>query len=235
MRRSSFFRDYQLYKPVAGPALVLVIVLILSLTLGRFLVGRLFETREKIAEVKKQNEVLNAKLAILESLGTGTLSQELEVAVQAIPSSDSTLFALATIRQLANERNLVINNLRVVATDIGGEKRPGQIRKVELRFDLQGGIIPTISFLDELRNSAPLMKVTKVRSTISGASSLTNFSILSSWSPLPESIGKVDDPVQTLSSEEQRLLTGMTGLRPPQGVEPVVPAPPQGRENPFAF
>lgn len=235
MRRSSFLRDYEQYRPVLGPALVLLVVLVLSLTLGRFLVGRLFETRQRITEVSGKNEILETKLSTLQGLSAGTLSQELEVAVRAIPSSDSTLFALATIRQLANERNLTINNLRVLATDPEGKKRPGQIRKVELRFDLQGGLAPTISFLDELRGSSPLAKVIKVRSTVSGASALTNLSVLSSWSPLPEDIGKVFSAVQTLSGEEQRLLSEMTGLRPPQGVEPVTPSAPQGRENPFAF
>lgn len=228
-------RDYQQYRPVLGPALVLSLVLLLSLTLGRFLVDRLLATREQIGKVGRQNELLEGKLVTLQSLNQGSLTQDFELAIQAIPSSDSTLFSLATIRQLTNDRSLTINNLRIIGTDPGENKKVGEMRKVELRFDIQGGLTPTVSFLDELRKSAPLMKVVRVRSTISGSAALTNLSILSSWSPLPETIGKVDDPLQTISQDEKNILSQLGQLRPPQGVGLVIPAAPQGRENPFAF
>lgn len=231
MRRMLPLR-YAKYQPVIGPVIVLLVLLVLSLTLGNFLWGRLSTVRQELQAEKKRNAALSAKLDILEGLNQGQLESLLSSATAAIPSSDSTLFALSSIRQKAQDRAVSLANLRVIVREETSKKR--EAKSVEMRFDIQGGLVPTITFLNDLRNTAPLTKVSKIRLSVSGGSVLANVSLLSFWGPLPEKLGKVEDPIETLTGAEEELLTRLSELELPAGRQ-IVPAPPQGRENPFAF
>lgn len=233
MRRGFYRYKFAAYRPVIGPLLVLLVIFVLSFTLGRALWTRVLETRDELKSAQARRQVLEEKVLSLQGLSEQSLRDRFRQATLAIPGEDPTLFALATIRELATEQNLAVNNLRIITREGSGEEFKG-VKAVELRFDLEGGLLPTLAFLSNLRESAPLMRVTEVRFVVSGVASLANLKVLSVWGPLPESIGKLDTPVELLSSAETELLERLAELRKPE-IGEIVPSPPQGRENPFAF
>lgn len=219
------------YKNFTLPLITLLILLLLTVTLGRAIVGRLLGTRASIAQLQKEGELLVVKLDALSALGQDELARTSQSAVAAIPSESSTLFALAAIRELALSRGLDVSNLRVAEIP---DLEKGGVKAVELNFDTQGGFFQTLGFLNDLGGSAPLMRVSKAKFSVSASSSLTKFTVVSAWGSLPKTVGKVTDPLQTLTSSEQEVLGRLTSLRRLSGVQTEA-APPQGRTNPFGF
>lgn len=223
--------EYRQYKPLVVPILIFVVVLALSATIGRLLVGRVLETRQELDQARKTNASLTSKLENLQNLSRGELESQLGDAINAIPPSEPTLFALARLRDLAGDLGINISNFRVSA--VGGT-RGENFKSVEIRLDLQGNISSMFTLLDRIRNSAPLMRVSEVKIFASANTTVANISISSAWSPLPTRLGKIEDPVQTLTVREEEVLVELRALERTIGFEGAY-APPQGRTNPFGF
>lgn len=219
------------YKNFALPVATVLVLFLLTFTLGRGIVGKIFDTRRAIAQLQKEGELLAAKLDTLSSINQEEIARNSQNAVSAIPSESSTLFALASIRGLALSRDLEISSLRVTEF---GDLEKGGVKAIELSFETQGGFFQTLGFLNDLGSSAPLVRVSKVKFSVSASSSLTKFAVISAWGPLPKTVGKVTDHLETLTSSEQEILGKLAGLRRLSGVQAEA-APPQGRTNPFGF
>lgn len=220
----------QKYKPFLLPVLTLVIIVILSLTLGKFLLGKVFETRTQISELQEKNKSLEAKEQLLSRSGSEGLKQQVSAAVAAIPSENSSLFLLSTIRALTNESGLQISDFGIREDQ---DVKQGS-RLVQARLDLQGSIFSALSFLGAIQNSAPLVKVTSLNFTLSGVNILAKVTVVSSWSPLPSELSRVDSPIEGLSNPEQELLGKLSQLRMPRITE-VLTSQPAGKPDPFAF
>lgn len=230
MRRRIPIR-YQQYKPLWVPVVVILLVIVLSLTLGRVLLGRVIQENRAIEEARQRQEGLSKKLDTLGNLNQEELQARLKAATTAVPSESPSLFAISALRKLATNRNLTINNLRFQARE---ETKKGALQSISITFDVDGGLLPSVFFLNDLRSSAPIVRVTRVKFNVSGSSALVNLQITAPWSALPTQLGRVDEPIQNLTSEEEEVLGRLEALRRPE-ISQVVPAPPQGRDNPFAF
>lgn len=219
------------YRNFTLPLITLLILLLLTATLGRAIVGRILGTRANILQLQKEGQLLAAKLDALSALSQDELARSSQNAVAALPSESSTLFALAAIRELALSRGLELSNLRV--SEIADLEKGG-VKAIELQFDTQAGFFQTLGFLNDLGGSAPIMRVSKAKFSVSAASSLTKFTVVSAWGSLPKTVGKVTDPLETLTSSEQEVLGRLTALRRLTGIQTEA-SPPQGRTNPFGF
>ncbi len=219
------------YKSFVLPALAFLILLLLTITLGRAIVGGIFATRANISQLKKEGKILSAKLDTLSSLNQDEMARASQNAIAAIPSESSTLFAVASLRELARARDLELGSLRVAEI---ADLEKGGVKAVELQFDTQGGFFQTLGLLNDLSGTAPLLRVSKAKFNVSGGSSSTKFTVISAWGSLPKTVGKITDPLETLTASEQELLGRLNNLRRLSGA-PTEASPPQGRTNPFAF
>ena len=110
----------------------------------------------------------------------------------------------------------------------------GGVKAGELQFETQGGFFQTLGLLNDLSGTAPLLRVSKVKFSVSASSSLAKFTVVSAWGSLPKTVGKVTDPLETLNASEQEVLGRLNNLRQLTGAGAQA-SPPQGRTNPFAF
>lgn len=228
--RRSLHKEIKAYSPIFAPLLLLALLLILTLTLGKFLFNQLNNTRANLASAKQKNELLTAKLDLLRGQSQADLQAKFDSARAAIPESEPTLFALSSLRRLAFEKNLTMANLRIQSAASTGIPDG---RSVQLQFDIQGDLSSVLAFLHEVERLTPLMQISRVRTSAFGGVSSTNVGIIALWAPLP-AIPAVDQPVGTLSQAEEELVKRLSELaRPAQEVIALPPA--QGRENPFAF
>lgn len=218
------------YKPFLLPVLTFVVILVLSLTLGRFLVDKVFETRQKNAELQDKNKLLEGKADLLSTLDAEGLKKQVNIASSAIPSDNPSVLALSQIRTLAQENGLLISSFQ-----IGESQEPKKTgRVVAATANVEGSIFSIISFLRTIENSTPLLKITDLKLTLSGGSVLAKATVVSSWNPLPSELGKVDSPISGISGTEQELLGKLSGLRLPQISQSPV-GQPAGKPDPFAF
>lgn len=218
------------YRPLIFPSLILIIVVFLTLTLGRFTFNQIIEARENIKQLEEKNKALENKKNILSSLNTGELDRDVKTTVLAVPADNPSIFALSAIRGLALENGLSVSTFKVTEREEG----KGKGRSVELTFDTSGSIFSTMSFLKIIQSSAPLIKITNVQFTVTGGSSLTRVTAVTFWGSLPTQLGQVDTPVQGLNDSERELLRKLGELKQPE-ISEVVPSQTGGKENPFAF
>lgn len=218
------------YKPFLLPVLTFTVIIVLSLTLGRFLVDKVFETRAKNAELQDKNNLLEGKAELLTSLDSEGLKRQVSIASSASPGENPSVLLLSQIRTIAQENGLLVSNFQ-----IGESQEPKKTgRVVAATANVEGSIFSVISFLRTLENATPLMKITDLKLTLSGGSVLAKVTAVSSWNPLPSELGKVDSPISGISGTEQELLGKLSGLRLPQISQGPV-GQPAGKPDPFAF
>lgn len=220
----------KVYRPVLVPAISILVLTILALTLGRFLIGRVLVERTEVKNARAKNQILAAKLEALAALSEAELAEQLATAVAAVPSSNATLFAVARVRSLAQEFGLTVTNLKV---SVPKDKDQAQ-NAAQINFDFEGGITPILSAIEKIRSSAPLMRISQAKLTTSVGKTTANLTIISPWAPLPQSLGKIEEPVKLLDSADEELLSRLSALSGAAG-EPVAPSPPAGKSNPFVF
>lgn len=219
------------YRPFAMPLAVLALITVLTLTLGRFAYQKIVNARENIKDLETKNRTLEEKKNILANLSSTDLKKEVKDSVAAVPGDNPSVFALSTIRILAQENGLAVSDFHV--SEAEDQKLVGK-RAVQIAFDIQGSFFSTISFLKTLQNSVPLTKVTDIKFSVSGITALAKIVAVSSWGLLPKDLGKTESPVETLTSADQELLGKLGNFRAPFAGE-VSESPPAGKADPFAF
>lgn len=214
------------YRPFILPVVVLLTILGMTVSGGQFLWGKIAEERQKIGELKNKNTLLETKKTVLSSQDKNQLLKYSQTAVDAIPGETPTLAALASTNNLAFDNQLTLSDFRV------NEKKEGGTSSSELTVNTEGSLANTITFLNQLKNSAPLSKVVGLVASVQGGVARTKTTLLSLWAPLPTSIGKTETAVQPLTSAESEIAERLSNLEQPGGgFQEASPA--QGRTNPF--
>lgn len=212
------------------PLMTLAIIVGLSATVGKSMVERLFEIRDNMKELTAKNGVLGEKKQILNGLNEGDLTAGVRASTLAIPQEGPVLPAFVAIRSVALTKGLSINNVRFS----GSVETSSNLRVVNFTFDTRGTLEGTIGFLREIKTMAPLTRVQKVKFAVSEGTVTGSITVHSLWEPLPETFGKVDDPIDTIGAAEKELLTKMSELKTPTTNAPSTGTI-GGRKNPFSF
>lgn len=218
---------YARYKPLIVPFAVIIVVFILTVTLGRLMFDNLEKVRANIGTLSQNNEVLTGKQDLLSALSQESLSNQAQNSLNAIPGESPSLFALSTVRETAISRGLTIVDVHV-STGIAANQ-------VELSTTLEGGIIPTLLFIADTRAVTPLMRVSKLE--FGGKEEVipkARLTVVASWAPVPKSLSKPEDPLEGLSQAELEVLNKLNQLKRPSGGQ-FTPQVGTGRQNPFEF
>lgn len=216
------------YKAFVLPLAVFLVIVLLSVTFAQSMVSSLLSTLTRIDEAKQEKAVLETKLEKLRAVDVTALSQQAQVSLSAIPSSNSSLSALSTIRTQAFEKNVRIIGLKVEEREASAKGA----REVGYKFELEGSLQDILGLLDSLQKTAPLTKLTRARILSTGTGMNASLDLLSFWAQLPGSLPPANVAIENLSGSEQQLIKQIEALavRPNQNVEPATPA---GKENPF--
>lgn len=219
------------YRPIVLPGLVLLVMLILTVTVGKAMVVKVLDSRTQIDELGRKNQALEAKKNILEEVGKTDLKGQVEAAVMAVPDDGSSLPALATLRGLAVKRNLGVVSARV--NDKSTKANKGT-NLADVIISLQGNLVDTLQFLNDVKKSSPLMKISTVDIALKESSASLNLVVSSVWGPLPKAVGGVDEPIEGLRTAEQEVVAKLKALERPTEARFNILGP-QGRNNPFVF
>lgn len=219
------------YRPLVLPLISLSLVVLLTLTLGRFIFDGVVKVRKDIEELGSKNKTLESKLTVLQSLQKDELEGQVKTALLAVPSENPILFALSTVRNLAQESAISMSNFRIGEKQ---EQQGGSERDIEMSFSLSGIAPSVFSFIKTIQNAAPLMRITGFSASSVPGGFSANISVSSSWQSLPAELGKTESPIEGINSAEAQLLQKLAKLRKPPIGEISVSSP-VGKENPFAF
>lgn len=213
------------------PVLVFIVVAVLSSTLGKFLLGKIFETRSRITNLESQNRLLGAKQQLLSSFSDAEVKKQAGIASLAVPSESPSIPLLSLARTLASENTVVISDFRVEEN----QEAKKTARQVQASFSAQGSIFSVLSFLRSIGDSVPLTKVSGIRLALSGISVDAKLTVVSSWAPVPQELGKAESAIEGISSAERELLGKLSGLKKPQIFASPGGSQPAGKPDPFSF
>lgn len=218
------------YRPFLIPFVVLMVIFLLSVSATKIMVEKLMEVRSNIAEVDETNNRLEEKKGVLTGIDQANLKKFTTSAINAIPGENSSLLLLSSIRKLAQNRGIKLVDYKVVTkkSDAKG------VQDSELTLSTEGSLTSFLSFVDDVKLSAPLAKISKVAISVEGPTLKSNLTINSLWAPLPKSVAKVDAPIDGMKATDQQLLSKISSLKSPDVSTYSILAP-QGRDNPFTY
>jgi hypothetical protein len=208
-----------------------VVVLILGVLLLIFVVPQSYsyvvDSLHASQEQKTQYENLQKKLSTLQSVSPVLLSQTGK-AVQVLPERNPVLPFISQMKSLAIEKQLEVTDIRsnaITAVDT--------VQKLELEVSLQGDSTSTINaFLIDLSNHAPLVTLDDTTITEIESVVLAKVKMSVYWSPLPNSLPSLTDPLPPFTSDELQTLQKFDAYTVSEFTT-LPPADTEPRENPF--
>lgn len=214
-------------KNLLSSTLPLLAAIVLFIVVTKFGVGRVIELRQEISQANIDKNALTQKLSTLQNLGSN-LSANSEASSVALPDKNPALIVLSQIKNLAVQNVVSVSNIKTSSSVSPNTN----LSSADLSFDVVGPFPAIFSFLSGIHKIAPITIVDRVRMNETGQTATAAVTVSSFWSALPTQIPAVDQPVNTLTSDEQTILTSVSTLVPPQFSE-LSPAQ-GGRANPFA-
>ncbi|OGM09016.1 hypothetical protein A2W13_00560 [Candidatus Woesebacteria bacterium RBG_16_36_11] len=145
----------------------------------------------------------------------------------ALPDRNPALVLISQIRNLSALNVSTLTDLR-----IGGMAGADTISKVSISFSLNGSYADLMSFLKDTKSVSPLLTIQKVDFSSLDAMALVDVILSSYWSPYPEKLPPITEPIQKFTNEDLNILGQVSGNTLPvfSTLTPLAPFP---RENPF--
>ncbi len=218
------------YRSFILPALVLVSILAFSLTIGRAVWEKIVLERGGVSALQADNTKLLAKKEMLASQDKKTLLIKTQAAVDAIPAEIPALPTLASLNFLATQTGVTVTDFRITER----KDKKSETSYLEMIVNFEGITTSSLTFLNELKNMAPLVKVIEIASTVQAGATRSKVTLNSIWSPLPKELGKPNSPIEPLSKADEEVANKLLQLKK-SGSKITEGSVPQGRANPFAL
>jgi len=217
------------YKALLLLSITIAIIVALSLTIGRVMFGQVMLVRAEINSLSQSTKTLTQKLEILSQYDLDLARKQAQSAVNAVPSDTPSLPILLSLRTIAANHGVAINDFQVSEKS---ETKQSTQKSLNIQLSVSGELTSVLQFLDQIKNYPPLMRVTAAQITVSGTSALTRVQISSSWGPLPQSLGKRDSPLDPFKSTELEALEQLSKFDQTSS-SGFLPTPGEGKANPF--
>jgi len=230
-------------KKAGIPITLILFSLALLFLVVKPLFDKVMSIRGETQKLSRANSVLENKVLSLENIDNSSLEKEFRLATAAVPYQIPLFSYVPAIRSAAENSGVVITNLSVDLDNNESDKKNKKEGSQGLTFNvsLEGPVDSIMSFLNNLESSLPLASVDSGYFSQSDVNSGFGVQIVVYWKKLPDSLPKIDEPLATLSDQEKKLLTEISGykgaetvLLPGSGGQESFP-PPSNRDNPFTF
>ncbi|HUW24048.1 MAG TPA: GspMb/PilO family protein [Patescibacteria group bacterium] len=235
--------------PLAAATVAVVVILV-------FLIPKVNQIFSLRADIKEQNQEINQlkqKLADLSTLSEAELFESSSLALEALPAEGDLFRNMTMVRQIFKENGVTLDSLKLVgAFATGSGQTTSQVAGLS-------ALTMNVSFLASFENFRQMIKsiermlpLTAVEGVKFGSletaeatesAALTGLSgkmnVISFFSPLPKSLGRVDQLLPKVSNQEMKLIEDLRSYsRYQAGVpvpEPVSSPSAIGRDNPFSI
>lgn len=178
---------------------------------------------------------LKTKLGDLQSLNEFELTERNNLSLRAIPEIKNPLGTLISLRTLASDLGVEIEEISVAVGEVSSESAQitdSGIAKIDFKVKLGGSKTAVFDFFKKTEESLPIVTADNVKITLSGESATAELALNSYYLTFPEKIGKIDEPVQKLTSDEEKLLDKISVFT---YISPTTFTPAEGRSDPFVF
>ena len=225
MKRISIpFGNWQI---IYFPALLLIVLLFLFVFSLKIGISKISELQDGVNSQKENETILKQKEELLKSVGENVLDQA-NIANIALPEKNPVLLSLYWIKYLGKDGLVELSNIKVGS----GSTDQAGINKISISFNLAGQIADVINGISQLKNVLPLIVVDKVDFQIEGPLANASVGVSSFWSPFPDKIPSLTQPLRDLTPEEKEILESLLSLTRPPFAQ-LLPQEPTENEDPF--
>ena len=212
---------------MAFPFIYTIILLFLYFILVRAGFDKLSEQRNVIRAAEKTENILKEKEALLKNLQP-TLPSYVTTTTLAFPEKNPALIVISQLKRFAGENAIFLEDLR-----IGGERPSAGKSILSVSFTLTGTFEQVLSFLKQVKTSAPLVYLNGLELSKLGDEGVSmDVKASFSWAAYPEKISSLEEPLVKLSQEELDTLSLLAKLEK-SVFGSLSPQSPSGRINPF--
>ncbi|MBI2590643.1 MAG: hypothetical protein HYW33_02050 [Candidatus Blackburnbacteria bacterium] len=215
-------------RPFWLPLSVFLVVAVLSIVVVVPQVQEILNAKGRIFQLAQDNRMLLDKKNKLALLNKSLLAQQAHIAVSAIPIDNSGLSALGAVRSKAFSSNIAVNQIRVMELENSQKSH----KEVELQIELNGSLSNILEFIDSLKGTAPIMRISSIKMVGDGVTLSADVGIKTFWAELPATLPPVKQPLDQINKKDQDILREMGSLKV-EALGSVAPASASARENPF--
>lgn len=214
-------------KPVAIPLLSLLGLILVGTISFRIMINKMKDQKAKLDKARQNEKILEEKQRVLSEFDAIT-TDEVSFLAGVLPDKNSSLLMLSQIKKAAQKYNVTLMNLSINPS-LGAS---GGLQKTDIQFDADGSFNNVLAFTKSLEDYSPVKTTSQVRFINASGQTRVEISFSVYSSDYPTKIPSITEPVKSLSSQEQQLLTDLTNLIIPTfaDLEPQVPST---RNNPF--
>jgi Tfp pilus assembly protein PilO len=207
---------------VAKAVAPLLAIIILFIILAQVGFGKISEIRSQIATARKDQAVLTEKLDLLRTVAA-TGVEDSNIAVNSLPEGSPSLAAMAQIKTLAANSNLILRSMKSTGVV---ELATTDLNNVQISFNVLGSKSDMEIFLKSIKSFAPISTIDSIKIAQSGEGFLANVTVKSFWAPLPTKLPSSIEQFTDLTPEEKQILADLSNLTQPT----FVALPPPGNE-----
>lgn len=211
-------------------------------------IEEIYIAKENIKQETEKLKRLTEKASFLKTLDDLKLSEDLKIITTALPSEKDVPSFMSTVNLLAQEASISVSSIQLspgkISTDSSRMERGQKTEvldelggKLPIDLEIEGTFDTVKTFLVKMAKAMPIQTVKSISFTRKGDKQgvfgvlSSNFSLSIHYKLLPKFLGKISDPIDKLSPEEEALLSDLVNYTQPQLVQTFIPV---GREDPFA-
>ena len=222
------------YKKILPPAIQVFVVPIVLLVVLAILSGlsirvgfaRIGQQRQDVALARQNEGTLSQKEGVLRSI-QGTVPAYVNTVAASLPEKNPALSMTSQLRTLALSNGLILENIK-----IGSAVPSGGLSEVDITFGLEGTPPQVISYLNTIKNLAPVSTIEKSKINQSALGTRADLTVRVYYSPFPQKLPPLTEPIRELTEDERNILNRLSALSLPAFSN--LQAQPAGtRENPF--
>lgn len=204
---------YYKNKPLVNIGLLAIGLILFSFVLGNLLFKQINNLRKNNKDLSSKNQVLLNKVNDLKVYEKDISGDLVSVTTGVLPISNSGLFALSQLRNLAATNSLSIQKASI--NGIALVPNTVDIYLVSLEVEVKGEDVLVAKFISEISNSTPLMEVISIRGKAQKNELTSIIGIYSYYSPLPEFLPSITQNVEGLSELESELFAKISEFKKP--------------------
>lgn len=222
------------YKKILPPAVqVFIVPIVLLIILGilsglaiRIGFGRIGQQRQDVAVARQNENTLSQKEGVLRS-NQGTIPSFVNTVAASLPEKSPALSMTSQLRNLALANGIILENIK-----IGSAVPSGSLSEVDITFGLEGTPQQVVSYLNSIKNLAPVSTIEKAKINQSALGTRADVTVRVYYSPFPEKLPSLTEAVKELNEDERNTLNRLSALSLPAFTD-LQPQPAGTRDNPF--
>lgn len=225
---------YLRYSNFVVPIVVLIIGLVIVGLITVPQIFKLFETFQKINELSEKKAFLENKIDTLSGINLDLYRKNLDTALVALPVDEDVPGVLGEVLVALSGSGMTLDGISFAGTSA---PQGGEVGEYSLRMDISGSEDALKQFLERTKEIPRIVKMVGIEVTAKQGKMSAGVNLVTIYQRLPEHIGTVDEPVPTITEDDNKVLAEIEAKAKalPQNISTTnVSGSGQGKTNPFA-